>query len=108
MCGRSPALPALVRQAVEHPPLLRPIRGEVDLGAEQVVDEEVALDLARPGALEHQDRPEAEPVAGADRLARRIRLEVEPDEHDVGLLGHRARQAELEVAQLVAAQSARR
>ena len=39
-----------------------------------------------------------------DRLSRRVRLEVEPDEDDVGLLGHRARQAELEVAELVAAQ----
>ena len=97
-------LPAVLRQAVEHPPLLRPIRREVDLGAQEVVDEEVALDLARPGSLEHEHGAEAEPVAGAHRLSRRVRLEVEPDENDVGLLGHRARQAELEVAELVAAQ----
>jgi hypothetical protein len=75
----------------------------VDLGAEEIIDQEVPLDLAWPGALEHQHGSEAQAVTGAHRLPRRIRLEVETDEDHVRLLGHCARQTELEVPQLVAA-----
>ena len=101
---RPPALgPALRGECVEHAALFMPVTRKVNFSAQQVVDQQIALYLVGPLAFQHEDGFQAKFVASPYRLSRGVGLQIEAYDHHVGFLGHGSGQAELKIAQLVAA-----
>jgi hypothetical protein len=70
-----------------------------------LADHQACLTLGRPAAsLKHQYRLQPELAARADRLPRRVQLDIQPDDDSIGSLGHCPSEAEFQIAELVAAE----
>ena len=83
-------------------------RGNVaNLGAQQLVQQRVGRRTCRRCPVRHQNAAHAEPRGNGGRRAGVIRLHAAARDQRVGPLGARARRNELQLADLVAAESKR-